>query len=155
MARRYRIVFLGLMETDAQFITGMSSQFGVAPTKVKHIIESAPMVLKRDLTLGKAREYAEALQRAGGKVHIQEHGEAEAPERERVSAEIKSFGRFHVVSGMRLYPAQVGSMREVRVSIFAKPSRQRELLRTRDIGRHRKKLQMQGARIRRRTSLEE
>ena len=94
MARRYRIVFLGLMETDEQFITGMSSQFGVAPTKVKHIIESAPMVLKRDLTLGKAREYAEALQRAGGKVHIQEHGEAEAPERERVSAEIKSFGDF-------------------------------------------------------------
>jgi hypothetical protein len=94
MARRYRIVFLGLMETDAQFITGMSSQFGVAPTKVKHIIESAPMVLKRDLTLGKAREYAEALQRAGGKVHIQEHGEAEAPERERVSAEIKSFVDF-------------------------------------------------------------
>ena len=94
MARRYRIVFLGLMETEGQFMSGMSSQFGVAPARVKHIIDNAPMVLKTDLTLGEAREYAEALQRAGGKVHIQEHGESEEPEREHVSAGIKSFGDF-------------------------------------------------------------
>jgi hypothetical protein len=94
MARIYRIVLLGLVETDAQFITGMASQFGVAPTRAKHIIESAPVVLKKDLSLGEAREYAEVLQRAGGKVHIQEQGEAEEPERERGCAEIKSFGDF-------------------------------------------------------------
>jgi rubredoxin len=96
MARRYRIVFMGLTETEPQFITGMSSRFGVSQRTVKQILENAPMVLKKHLTLGEAREYAEALQRVGGKVHIQEHGESEQPERERVCAEIKSFGDFTV-----------------------------------------------------------
>ena len=94
MVRRYRIVFLGMIETEAQFLTGMCSQFRIAPTTVKHLVESAPVVVKKDLTLGEAREYAEALQRAGGKVHIQEHGKSGGPEREPVFAGIKSFGDF-------------------------------------------------------------
>ena len=95
MARTYRIVFLELMDTEEQFIAGMSSRFGVDPARAKHIIENAPMVLKKGLTLGEARDYAEAVQRAGGKVHIQEHGESEGPERERgVLGGIRSFGDF-------------------------------------------------------------
>jgi hypothetical protein len=96
MARRYRIVFLGLTESEPQFMTGMSSRFGVTRRTVKHILKHAPMVLKKHLTLGEAREYADALQRAGGKVHIQEHGESEEPERERACAEIRPFGDFTV-----------------------------------------------------------
>lgn len=94
MARKYRIVFLGPTETEAQFAVGMSTRFGIASSTVKHIIEGAPMILKKDLTLGEAREYAEALQRVGGKVHIQEHGESEERERCHSPAGIKSFGDF-------------------------------------------------------------
>jgi hypothetical protein len=94
MAKTYRIVFLDLTEAEAQFMAGMHSQFGVDPARAKHIIENAPMVLKKGLTLGEAREYAEAVQRAGGKVHIQEHGESAEPEREPALRAIKSFGDF-------------------------------------------------------------
>jgi hypothetical protein len=96
MARRYRIVFMGLTETELQFMNGMSSQFGVSRRAAKHILENTPMVLKQHLTLGEAREYAEALQRAGGKVHIQEQGESEEPDRGRFCAEVKSFEDFTV-----------------------------------------------------------
>lgn len=96
MARRYRIVFMGLTETELQFMNGMSSQFGVSQRAAKNILENTPMVLKEHLTLGEAREYAEALQRAGGKVHIQEQGESKEPDRGRFCAEVKSFEEFTV-----------------------------------------------------------
>jgi len=85
---------MGLTETEEAFTLGMSSRFGVASTIVKHIVEGAPVVLKKDINLREAREYAEALQTAGGKVHIQEWGEAEEPERGQRCVEIKSFGDF-------------------------------------------------------------
>ena len=94
MARTYRIVLLGLTDTEARFVHGMSSGFGIAPAKAKRFIEQAPMVLKKGLSLGEAREYAEVLQRAGGKVHIQDHGETKEPEREHLQTAIKSFGEF-------------------------------------------------------------
>jgi len=94
MPRKYRVVFIGLTETEEAFTLGMSSRFGVGSTIVKHIVEGAPVVLKKDLNLREAREYAEALQMAGGKVHIRECGEAEEPERGQPSLEIKSFGDF-------------------------------------------------------------
>ena len=94
MARKYRVVFMGLTETEEDFTLSMSSRFGVASAIVKQIIEGAPVVLKKDVNLREAREYAEALQMAGGKVHIQECGEAEEPERGHPSVEIKSFGDF-------------------------------------------------------------
>ena len=94
MARTYRIVLLGLTDTEARFMQGMASRFGIAPAKAKRFVEQAPMVLKKGLSLGEAREYAEVLQRAGGKVHIQEHGETKEPERERSQTAIKSFGEF-------------------------------------------------------------
>ena len=94
MARKYRVVFMGLTETEEGFTLSMSSRFGVASAIVKQIIEGAPVVLKKDVNLREAREYAEALQMAGGKVHIQEYGEAEEPERGHPSVEIKSFGDF-------------------------------------------------------------
>jgi hypothetical protein len=94
MTRRYRIVFLGLIEQEEQFTTFMSSRFGVPPATVKHVLESAPVILKKNLSLRKAREYAEAVQTAGGRVHIQEEGASEEPERGHPSIEIRSFGDF-------------------------------------------------------------
>jgi len=94
MATKYHVVLVGLAETEEQFTLGMCSRFGVASTTVKHIIEGAPVVLKKDLNIREARQYAEALQTAGGKVHIQECGESKEPERGHVCVEIKSFGDF-------------------------------------------------------------
>jgi hypothetical protein len=94
MTRKYRVVFLGLIEQEVQFTSFMSSRFGVPTGTVKHIVESAPVILKRNLSLRKAREYAEAVHSAGGKVHIQEEGTSEEPERGHPSLEIRSFGDF-------------------------------------------------------------
>ncbi len=94
MTRRYRIIFLGLIEQEAQFTTFMCSRFGVQTGMVKHILESAPVTLKRNLSLGEAREYAEAVQLAGGRVQIQEEEASEAPERGHPALEIRSFGDF-------------------------------------------------------------
>lgn len=96
MATRYRIVFVGLTETEEHFTLGMSARFGVASSTVRQIVQGAPLVLKKDLNLREAREYAEALQTAGGRVHIQACGEAEEPERGHPPVEIKSFGDFTV-----------------------------------------------------------
>jgi hypothetical protein len=94
MTRRYRIIFLGLIEQEAQFTTFMCSRFGVQTGMVRHILESAPVTLKRNLSLGEAREYAEAVQLAGGRVQIQEEEASEAPKRGHASPEIRSFGDF-------------------------------------------------------------
>jgi len=94
MTIKYRVVLVGLAETEEQFTLGMCSRFGIASATVKHIIAGAPVVLKKDLNLREAREYAEAIQIAGGKVQIQECGESQEPEREHNSLEIKSFSDF-------------------------------------------------------------
>ncbi|MBN2033707.1 MAG: hypothetical protein JW836_10550 [Deltaproteobacteria bacterium] len=96
MATKYRVLFIGLVGTEEQFKRSMCSRFGVPSRTVEQIIEGAPIVLKKDLHLGEARKYAEALQMAGGKVHIQECGESKEPQRGLTSVEIKSFGDFTV-----------------------------------------------------------
>jgi hypothetical protein len=52
------------------------------------------VVLKAELTLAEARQYAEAVQLAGGRVNIQEQGLFEEPERHRKVLEIKPFEYF-------------------------------------------------------------
>ncbi len=47
---------------------------GVYSNVVDRLLESAPVAMKQDLPLRDARRYAEAVQDAGGKVSIQEHG---------------------------------------------------------------------------------
>jgi rubredoxin len=94
MARRYCIVFLGLIEQEEQFTTFMSSRCGVPAGTVKDILDNAPVTLKKNLSLKEARAYAEAVQTAGGRVHIREEGASEEPERARPSMEIRSFGDF-------------------------------------------------------------
>ena len=79
MAKRYRVVFLGLLKESADFKAGMSG-LGVPPDTVAEMVAKAPVILKEDLPLRIAREYADAVQAAGGRVTIEERGSVEGPE---------------------------------------------------------------------------
>lgn len=93
MVKKYRIIFLGLLESLQCFKERMST-FGIPSTTVEQIVQKAPVVLKAELTLADARQYAEAVQLAGGKVNIQEQGLFEEPDRPRKSVEVKPFEYF-------------------------------------------------------------
>jgi hypothetical protein len=73
MDKRYRVVFLGLVKTEAYFKEGMS-RLGISPMEVEKIIKEAPFILKEDLPMAIARRYADDIMLAGGNVNIQEHG---------------------------------------------------------------------------------
>jgi hypothetical protein len=75
--KNYRVLFLGLLEDVAIFKERMS-EFGVKPQTAEQIVLKAPVVMKAGMPLAHARRYAEAVQRAGGKVSIHQensHGE--------------------------------------------------------------------------------
>ena len=82
-----------LLESKEEFKLRMS-RLGVSPATVEQIIHNAPVVLKGNLTLGDARHYADAIQAAGGRVNIQEHGLFEEPERINRPLDIKSLENF-------------------------------------------------------------
>ncbi len=73
MIKTYQIVFQGLNNPEETFRERMEA-LGVGPEAVTRILVDAPVIMKRGLTLGPARLYAEAVQEAGGNVSIQEHG---------------------------------------------------------------------------------
>jgi hypothetical protein len=73
MYKKYRIIFWGLLDRGENFRARMY-KLGVSPDAVEYIIQKAPIVLKRNMTLGDARQYAEAILYAGGRVYIQENG---------------------------------------------------------------------------------
>jgi len=79
MARKYRVVFLGVLKASADFKVGMSA-LGVPPDTVEEMVAKAPVILKEDLPLRIARQYADAVQGAGGRVNIEDHGSIELPE---------------------------------------------------------------------------
>ncbi|MBN2123742.1 MAG: hypothetical protein JW821_05595 [Deltaproteobacteria bacterium] len=93
MTKKYRVVFLGLLKGPDDFKQAMAG-FGVPPATAETIIENAPMILKGEMTLGKARQYAEAVQSAGGRVNIQECGFFQEPERVNRRTDIKSLNHF-------------------------------------------------------------
>jgi hypothetical protein len=61
------------VENEEAFKKRMSN-LGVSIPMVDQMIHKAPVILKGDMTLREARQYADAVQLAGGKVNIQEHG---------------------------------------------------------------------------------
>ncbi len=93
MIKKYRVVFLGLLESEEYFRLGMS-RLGVSPPAVEQIMQKAPVVIKGEMTLGNARPYADAIQNAGGRVNIQECGLFEEPDRINRSFEIKTLEHF-------------------------------------------------------------
>lgn len=93
MNKKYRIVFLGLISPENDFKERMSG-FGVPPEQISLLIEKAPIILKDDMPFGYARQYADAVQYAGGKVNIQEHGIFDDKNTVNRSFEIKSLENF-------------------------------------------------------------
>ena len=73
MVKKYRVLFHGLIEDKTSFKTQMT-RLGAPSGTVDKIIHEAPIILKGDLTLGGARQYAAGVQDAGGMVTIQENG---------------------------------------------------------------------------------
>jgi hypothetical protein len=92
MEKIYRVVFQGLVVEEEAFRERMSGM-GVPAEVVARLVRSAPVEMKRDLSLRDARAYADAVQGAGGKVAIQEHGRVEE-ERHPDGDEIPSLGAF-------------------------------------------------------------
>lgn len=93
MNKKYRVVFLGLISTENDFKEKMSG-FGVSPEQVTLLIEKAPIILKDDMPFGNARQYADAIQYAGGKVNIIENGFFDDEKSASRSIEIKSLENF-------------------------------------------------------------
>ena len=93
MTKTYRVVLLGKMEEKQDFEEKME-KLGFSSGSVQDLIEKAPSALKAGLPLGEAREYAEAVQEAGGKVNIQEDGVSEESNRLHPPIEIRSLKDF-------------------------------------------------------------
>ncbi|MBN1103704.1 MAG: ferrous iron transport protein A [Deltaproteobacteria bacterium] len=93
MVKKYRITFLGLQQDLDEFRERMFD-LGFAPGAVERIVQNAPVVLRKDMTLGDARQVADAIQVAGGKVSIQDDGLSEEPVRIGPSMDVKPFEYF-------------------------------------------------------------
>lgn len=73
MIKKYRVVFLGLLE-GKEGVKRKMSKLGVPGETVEELNTKAPIVIKRDTTLKEARQYADRLQHAGCRVVIRECG---------------------------------------------------------------------------------
>ena len=93
MDKKYRIVLLGLLKGPEEFEQGMSG-LGAGFAAIEEIIQKVPVVLKGGMTLREARAYADAVQEAGGRVNIQEHGFFEESRQLRNEVEIKPLEKF-------------------------------------------------------------
>ena len=93
MTKTYRVVLLGRAVEKQDFEKKMEA-LGFSPGALQELIEKVPTVLKTGLPLGEARDYAEAIQKTGGKVNIQEDGVSEEFKRARPPLEIRSLKDF-------------------------------------------------------------
>jgi ribosomal protein L32 len=93
VTKTYRVVLLGRMEEKQDFEEKMET-LGFSPANLQDLIAKRPSALKAGLPLGEAREYADAVQEAGGKVNIQEDGVSEAFTRVHPPIEIRSLQDF-------------------------------------------------------------
>ena len=93
MTKTYRVVLLGRIEEKQDFEEKMG-KLGFSPDQLRDLIAECPSALKAGVPLGEAREYAEALQDAGGKVNIQEDGVSEGSKRVHPPMEIRSLKDF-------------------------------------------------------------
>jgi hypothetical protein len=91
--KKYRVVFLSLVENEKDFHQEMS-KLGVAPPMIEQILHKAPVILKGGMTLEDAKRYADAVQHAGGRVRIQEHDLFEEQNRTNRTFDIKPLESF-------------------------------------------------------------
>lgn len=93
MTRKYRLIFLGLNDNPETF-TKVMSNFGVSEETAKELILKAPVIIKKDISLRKARKYADAIQLAGGSITIKEDGWANESDQLVPSISAVSFNQF-------------------------------------------------------------
>jgi ribosomal protein L32 len=93
VTKKYRVLFLGLVGNEEAFKARMSKLGASIPT-VDRMISKAPVILKGGMTLKEARQYADAVQFAGGKVNIQEQELFEEQETMNRSLHIKPLEDF-------------------------------------------------------------
>jgi len=93
VTKTYRVVLLGRIEEKQDFEEKME-KLGFSSGSVRDLIEKVPSALKAGLPPGEAREYAEAVQEAGGKVNIQEDGVSDETKRLHPPIEIRSLKDF-------------------------------------------------------------
>jgi ribosomal protein L32 len=93
VTKTYRVVLLGRIEEKQDFEEKME-KLGFSSGSARDLIEKVPSALKAGLPLGEAREYAEAVQEAGGKVNIQEDGVSDETKRLHPPIEIRSLKDF-------------------------------------------------------------
>jgi ribosomal protein L32 len=93
VTKTYRVVLLGRVEEKQDFEEKME-RLGFPPDHLRDLIAESPSALKAGLPLGEAREYAEVIQQAGGKVNIQEDGVSEEFKRVHPPMEIRSLKDF-------------------------------------------------------------
>ena len=79
MDNRYQIIFMGLENPREHFYRSMT-RLGVSSMMIDRIIGNAPVILKQNLDPARARNYAEAVKSAGGKILIQEYRNNTRPE---------------------------------------------------------------------------
>ena len=72
MNSRYQIIFLGLNKPPEHF-HGEMIKLGVSASMIDRIIGNTPVILKQDLDLRHANDYAEAVITAGGNIRIQKY----------------------------------------------------------------------------------
>ena len=93
MDKTYRVVFLNLIESRETFHNRMA-KLGVSAHTIDRMIQEAPIILKKDMTLAKAGRYAKAIQEAGGEVSIEEQGDFEQLKRPERYYSIEPFENF-------------------------------------------------------------
>jgi len=77
VTRKYRVLFHGLSGDEEVFEQRMLKMN--APVEaVSRMIREAPLIMKEGMTWEKARQYAGAVQEAGGRVSIEEQSAAQS-----------------------------------------------------------------------------
>jgi hypothetical protein len=94
MAKKFRVIFQGLIKKNREAFEAGMLRLGAPAEIVAKMIEKTPVILKGDLTLGDARKYADAVQDAGGRVSIQEHGDFEESGHMNAAIYIAPFNEF-------------------------------------------------------------
>jgi hypothetical protein len=69
MDKRYKVIFSNLLK-EKDYFKDQMSMLGVSRDVSESIIQKAPVILKRNLSMRDARRYADALFQAGGRVTI-------------------------------------------------------------------------------------
>ena len=74
MDKRYRIIFTELLKDEGYF-KGQLLRLGVSEGVSEEIIRKAPVILKKNLSLKDARQFADAFFQAGGRVTIHDESQ--------------------------------------------------------------------------------